>query len=721
MDRQQESMFAFRKISLFKEQILGRGSYGQVCIAKCDNLTCAAKILHTSLCSEVQHKIAHDKTLIAPIRKYEQEIEVLSAIKHPNIVQYLGIHLDEVSGVPALLMELMDHSLTHFLDSSSVQVPFHIQVNICHDITLALAFLHSNNIIHRDLSSNNVLLIGNVRAKLTDFGMAKLMDSESAAPFTLTKNPGSDAYMPPEAMKSPITYTEKLDCFSFGVLAIQILTRKSPNPGDLHKEITTESDQSRKLFERIPEVTRRENHIREVDSKHPLLSIALSCLNDQDIERPSAARLSELVEGLKSDSAYSHSIKQAKELMLGEQQRAEVFDNQETAEAKSTTVELTLENLHLKQQLEKVEDKAREYDQKIITKEGELTLLKRQYEASEQARLELERRLQELKLQTQHPEGPVKLIWSQGCKAPREICKGCDPVVHDNLVYFKPAANVEIYAYDITNHEWLQLPNCVNKCCSLAIVKNQLTTVGGYQCHDNYSNELFSLAGKGLYNGRTQSGKSPWNNTIFPPMKTRRCNTTSLCTEQFLVVAGGVTMDRKVLKTVEVMNLDILEWSVASELPIPLYSASMVASEERLYIVGGSDKDGDQVQTIFKCSMTTLLHQHRKKTKMGLKKGWKKGKVADIPVTDTTCVLANGQLLTIGGMNWDGRTTTAIHMYSPSKRKWVVISHMSLPRSDCFVAFLQAKNELIVVGGYTDKSFAVCNLTDEVELAIAVV
>jgi serine/threonine-protein kinase TNNI3K len=61
-------------------------------------------------------------------------------------------------------MELMDDSLTHFLESSPRPIPYHIQVNICHDITLALSFLHSNGIVHRDLSSNNVLLIGNVRA-----------------------------------------------------------------------------------------------------------------------------------------------------------------------------------------------------------------------------------------------------------------------------------------------------------------------------------------------------------------------------------------------------------------------------------------------------------------------------------------------------------------------------------------------------------------------------
>ncbi len=72
-------------------------------------------------------------------------------------------------------MELMDMSLTSFLESPPAIPPFHTQVNICHDIAMALSFLHSHGIIHRDLSSNNILMIGDRRAKVTDFGMAKLI------------------------------------------------------------------------------------------------------------------------------------------------------------------------------------------------------------------------------------------------------------------------------------------------------------------------------------------------------------------------------------------------------------------------------------------------------------------------------------------------------------------------------------------------------------------
>ena len=155
----------FKTVQLLKDQTLGIESYGKVCKAKCDDL-CAAKLIHETLFDPTaQQLIAPQREHRLPMRRFEQECEFLSTIRHPNIIQYLGIYRDPDTGLPALLMELMDDSLTHLLESSPQLIPYHIQVNICHDITLTLSFLHTNNIIHRDISSNNVLLIGDVEPK----------------------------------------------------------------------------------------------------------------------------------------------------------------------------------------------------------------------------------------------------------------------------------------------------------------------------------------------------------------------------------------------------------------------------------------------------------------------------------------------------------------------------------------------------------------------------
>ena len=127
-------------------------------------------------------------------------------------------------------MELMDESLTHFLKRSQQPLAYHIEVDLCHDIAQALAYIHSKEIIHRDLSSNNMILLIAGRAKITDFGMSKLLNANRRM-TPLTMCPGNSVYMPPEALREPPVYSKKIDCFSFGVLQIQIMTRQFPDPG----------------------------------------------------------------------------------------------------------------------------------------------------------------------------------------------------------------------------------------------------------------------------------------------------------------------------------------------------------------------------------------------------------------------------------------------------------------------------------------------------------
>ena len=243
----------------------------------------------------------------------------MSAIRHPNIVQYLCTYQDPDTGLPVLLMELMDDNLTNFLESSTQPIPYHIQVNICHDITLALSFLHSNNIIHRDLSGNNVLLIGNIRAKVTDFGMARLDDlNPQATRLTFTMCPGTDVYMPPEAVRTQPVYSEKVDCFSFGVIIIQILSCQFPKPGDRLKTVRTNDPQFHggEVEVRVPEIERRHNHISQIDNDQPLMQTAFDCLKDSDHQRPSAQQLLDRVAVLKESPEYIESARPVQEILI---------------------------------------------------------------------------------------------------------------------------------------------------------------------------------------------------------------------------------------------------------------------------------------------------------------------------------------------------------------------------------------------------------------------
>ena len=289
--------------SMPDKEVLGIGSYGKVCKAKCGQLPCAAKLLHDTLFKD------NDPGTRNLVTKFLQECQFLSTI---NIVQHLGTATDPQSRRPVLLMELMDESLTKFLERSTGPLPYHSQLNICLDVALALAYLHSNAIIHRDLSSNNVLLIGEgSRAKVTDFGMSKMMDINPRM-TPLTQVPGTPAYMPPEALIASLQYSNKLDCFSHGVLALQIITRNFPNPGEATRYVDDPRYPTGRVSVHYPETERRKKDIDLIEPSYPLRPIALHCLKDRDTERPSADELCRRLASLKREPRYTHSVEQTR-------------------------------------------------------------------------------------------------------------------------------------------------------------------------------------------------------------------------------------------------------------------------------------------------------------------------------------------------------------------------------------------------------------------------
>ena len=302
-----ERELGYGAVEVYSEETLGVGSYGKVCKAKCGQLPCAAKLLHDTMFG------TNDPGISKFVKLFEQECHFLKAIKHPNIVQFLDSFRDPRSQRLVLLMELMDESLTRFLDRSTGPLPYHTQLNICHDVALALAYLHPNDIIHRDLSSNNVLLIGEgSRAKVTDFGMSKLIGMNPRM-TPLTMCPGTQAYMPPEALITPPRYSNKLDCFSHGVLTIQIVTRQFPNPTDATTTVEDARSPTGEIQLPVPERERRKKDIDLVDPNHLLLPLALYCLNDRAIKRPSADELCGRLATLKGEQMYTCSMEQSRE------------------------------------------------------------------------------------------------------------------------------------------------------------------------------------------------------------------------------------------------------------------------------------------------------------------------------------------------------------------------------------------------------------------------
>ena len=294
----QRTEFTYHNIELYKSESLSSGSYGGVCKANCDGLLCAAKIMHPTLFD------LRDPGTASYLRKFQEECHLLSLARHPNVVQYLATYYDPDTRLPVLLMELCNQSLTTVLERSPRQLSYHIQINICHDIALALVYLYSNGLIHRDLTGNNVLMIAGTRAKITDFGMSKLA-TVNPRMTALTLCPGNLLYMSPEALDEAKSYTAKLDIFSFGVIAIQILTREFPNRTDRFCtiEVPNIEEEVRVV---VPETERRQSQLKLIPDTHSLKPIVLQCLKKEG-QHPSAVEVSERLSELKQSSQYTES------------------------------------------------------------------------------------------------------------------------------------------------------------------------------------------------------------------------------------------------------------------------------------------------------------------------------------------------------------------------------------------------------------------------------
>ena len=187
-------------------------------------------------------------------------------------------------------MEYLPTTLRRCLDTHGA-LPAKIGGAILLEVALGLRYLHefSPPIIHRDLSSNNVLLTTSMTAKISDLGVAKILDVSPgrAAQMTQTQAPGTAAFMPPEAMPARPKYTSKVDMFSFGVLVVHTLSGEWPTPSGVYAE--DPRDPGRMIP--VNEFERRRESIDRIREGHPLLGLIELCLSNVASRRPDAAEV----------------------------------------------------------------------------------------------------------------------------------------------------------------------------------------------------------------------------------------------------------------------------------------------------------------------------------------------------------------------------------------------------------------------------------------------
>ena len=274
---------------------------------------------------------------------------------------------------------------------------------------------------------------------------------------------------------------------------------------------------------------------------------------------------------------------------------------------------------------------------------------------------------------------PVKLAWRRGAPGPPKITMySGTAVVNGSIAYFSVERSV--YSYTVSEDKWTKLPEYEFLVFALAVVKGNLTTIGGFS-GVGVTNSLFSLSG------------SSWKK-VLPPMPTKRCRPAAASTPTHLVVAGGMSgYISGHLFTVEVLSQESLQWSTASSLPVDVPYPQLTLCGGSFYLLHSS--------RLYFCSVEDLLKSCEPATNSsdGGSVIWTE--LAAVPVENrSSLVTLRGRVLAIGGAEdlVYGNETGAIHCYNVTTNSWSVIGEMPTPRSFVLAAVLPS-NGLVVVGG----------------------
>uniref|UniRef100_A0A5B6YTX1 Protein kinase domain-containing protein n=1 Tax=Davidia involucrata TaxID=16924 RepID=A0A5B6YTX1_DAVIN len=169
------------------------------------------------------------------------EINILKQINHSNIIRLSGFCVHE--GNTYLVYEYADKgSLSDCLHNLTLS--WKQRVQIAYDVADALNYLHNYTnppYVHKNLKSSNILVDGNMRAKISNFGLARILDGDQV--LQLTRHVvGTYGYMPPEYIENGLV-TPKLDVFAFGVVMLELLSgREAVDDNHKHKKEEEEEE-----------------------------------------------------------------------------------------------------------------------------------------------------------------------------------------------------------------------------------------------------------------------------------------------------------------------------------------------------------------------------------------------------------------------------------------------------------------------------------------------
>ncbi|XP_062011659.1 probable LRR receptor-like serine/threonine-protein kinase At1g53430 [Rosa rugosa] len=235
-------------------------------------------------------------------REFVNEIGMISALQHPNLVKLFGCCIE--GNQLLLIYEYMENnSLARALfghEEQRLHLDWKTRKKICMGIARGLAYLHEESrlkIVHRDIKATNVLLDKDLNAKISDFGLAKLDEEENT--HISTRIAGTIGYMAPEyAMRGYLT--DKADVYSFGIVALEIVSGKSNTNYRPKEEYVYLLDWAYVLQEQgnmleLVDPDLGSNYSKE--EAMTMLNLALLCTNPSPTLRPPMSSVVSMLEG----------------------------------------------------------------------------------------------------------------------------------------------------------------------------------------------------------------------------------------------------------------------------------------------------------------------------------------------------------------------------------------------------------------------------------------
>ena len=204
---------SIRSSDIVCEELIGKGSFAEVWKASWKGQEIAVKLISLKKMSRRN------------LEQMSKEVQLMSSLRHPCILQFFGSGMD--ANYLLIAMELMENGTVHdLLNNKFLDIPFLVRLRMLKDAANGMFYLHHCKppIIHRDLKSHNLLVDENWNVKVSDFGLSIPLYGDEFVPTNLC---GTLAWIAPEALlKKP--YNLKVDVYSFGIVMWEMLTRKEP-------------------------------------------------------------------------------------------------------------------------------------------------------------------------------------------------------------------------------------------------------------------------------------------------------------------------------------------------------------------------------------------------------------------------------------------------------------------------------------------------------------